>query len=51
VEARVETDPERFRPIDQPLLCGDPSRLRALGWQPEPGFERAVEDVWREAAG
>jgi GDP-4-dehydro-6-deoxy-D-mannose reductase len=51
VEARVETDPERFRPIDQPLLCGDPSRLRALGWQPEPGFEAAVEDVWEEAAG
>lgn len=50
-EPRVETDPELFRPIDQPLLCGDPSRLRALGWDPEPGFERAVEDVWREAAG
>jgi GDP-4-dehydro-6-deoxy-D-mannose reductase len=47
--ARVETDPERFRPIDQPLLCGDPSRLAALGWQPEPGFDRAVEDVWEEA--
>lgn len=49
VEARVETDPARFRPVDQPLLCGDPSRLRALGWEPEPGMERAIEDLWREA--
>lgn len=49
--ARVETDPERFRPIDQPLLCGDPARLCALGWSPEPGFDRAIEDIWREAAG
>lgn len=51
VDARVETDPERFRPIDQPLLCGDPSRLCALGWRPEPGFDRAIEEIWREAAG
>ncbi len=51
VHARVETDPERFRPIDQPLLCGDPARLSALGWRPEPGFDRAIEDIWHEAAG
>lgn len=49
VDARVETDPERFRHIDQPLLCGDPSRLQALGWQPEPGMERAIEEIWEEA--
>ena len=50
VEARVETDEERFRPLDLPLLAGDPSRLRALGWEPEPGMEAAVEELWREAA-
>jgi GDP-4-dehydro-6-deoxy-D-mannose reductase len=50
VEARVETDPERFRPLDLPLLAGDPSRLRALGWEPEPGMEEAIEELWREAA-
>jgi GDP-4-dehydro-6-deoxy-D-mannose reductase len=50
VAARVEVDPERFRPVDQPLLTGDPARLVALGWQPEPGVERAIEELWREAA-
>lgn len=50
VEARIETDPERFRPVDLPLLAGDPSRLRALGWEPEPGIEEAVRQLWQEAA-
>lgn len=51
VEARVRPDPERMRPVDQPLLLGDPGRLEALGWKAEPGFDRAIEDLWREAAG
>ncbi|HUP42553.1 MAG TPA: GDP-mannose 4,6-dehydratase [Thermoanaerobaculia bacterium] len=50
VEARVERDPARFRPVDLPLLCGDPSRLRALGWEPEPGVDEAIAGLWREAA-
>ena len=49
VDAEIEPDPERMRPVDQPLLCGAPDRLRALGWSPEPGFETAVEELWREA--
>lgn len=49
VEARIEVDPERFRPVDQPLLAGDPSRLAALGWRPEPGVEPAIEELWQEA--
>jgi len=51
VEARVEVDPKRVRPVDQPLLEGEPSRLAALGWAPEPGVEQAIEELWREAAG
>jgi GDP-4-dehydro-6-deoxy-D-mannose reductase len=51
VEARVEVDPDLFRPVDQPLLAGDSSRLAALGWAPEPSVERAIEELWREAAG
>lgn len=47
--ARIERDPARMRPIDQPLLLGDASRLRALGWTPEPSFEEAVEALWQEA--
>ncbi|HEX5725478.1 MAG TPA: GDP-mannose 4,6-dehydratase, partial [Longimicrobiaceae bacterium] len=31
--ARVETDPARVRPVEVPLLRGDPARLRALGWE------------------
>jgi GDP-4-dehydro-6-deoxy-D-mannose reductase len=31
--ARVEVDPERVRPLDVPLLSGDPAALRALGWR------------------
>jgi GDP-4-dehydro-6-deoxy-D-mannose reductase len=46
---RVERDPERLRPVDQPLLVGDASRLRALGWTEELGFERAIRDLWDEA--
>lgn len=44
VEVRVS--PERFRPVDTPELCGDPSRLRALGWNPTLGLTRALEDLW-----
>lgn len=49
VEATVEVDPERVRPVDQPLLCGDGRRLCQLGWRPERGVERALADLWAEA--
>lgn len=49
VPARVEVAPERVRPVDQPLLCGDGRRLRALGWLPERGVEQALADLWAEA--
>jgi GDP-4-dehydro-6-deoxy-D-mannose reductase len=49
VEAKVEVDPERFRPVDVPRLEGDSSRLRALGWTPARPFEQALADVWAEA--
>jgi len=46
VEARVETDLERMRPVDIPVLAGDASRLRALGWEPEFTLEDAVRELW-----
>lgn len=49
VDATIEQDPARMRAVDQPLLAGDATRLRALGWCAEPGFDRAIEDLWREA--
>jgi GDP-4-dehydro-6-deoxy-D-mannose reductase len=49
VEAEVQVDPERVRPVDIPLLLGDNSRLRSLGWQPrDNGLGRAMEELWRE---
>lgn len=49
VEARVEQDPERLRPVDLPLLRGDSGRLRELGWEPRRSLDDAVADLWRES--
>ncbi len=46
VEARLAEDPERLRPVDIPLLQGDASRLRALGWAPRRSLADAVRDLW-----
>lgn len=43
--ARIVVDPERFRPVDIPLLVGDTGRLRALGWAPEVPLERTLLDI------
>lgn len=43
--ARIEVDPERVRPVDLPLLMGDGSRLRALGWEPEIPIRRTLSDL------
>ncbi|HET7459983.1 MAG TPA: GDP-mannose 4,6-dehydratase [Longimicrobium sp.] len=58
--ARVEVDPARVRAVDVPLLTGDPSALRALGWEPRIplrqtlaellGHERAAFPAAAEAA-
>ncbi|HLL82817.1 MAG TPA: GDP-mannose 4,6-dehydratase [Longimicrobium sp.] len=44
-DVRVEVDPERVRPVDVPLLLGDGSRLRALGWAPEIPLRRTLADL------
>jgi GDP-4-dehydro-6-deoxy-D-mannose reductase len=42
----VQTDPERLRPTDIPVLCGDASRLQdATGWRPEIPLERTLADT------
>ena len=50
VSARIETDPEKFRAVDFPLLQGDASRLRALGWETRRSLDEALADLWAEAA-
>ncbi len=49
VEADVERDETRLRPVDIPLLQGDSRRLRALGWQPRHSLDQALADIWRSA--
>lgn len=46
----VQPDPDRLRPIDEPVIVGDSSRLRALGWQPQVPLEQTLRDMleyWR----
>lgn len=47
--ARIEVDPERFRPVDLPLLVGDGSRLRALGWEPRITLRQTLSDLLADA--
>lgn len=49
VEVAIEQDPERLRPSDVPEICGDASRLRALGWSPTRDIDAALTDLWRAA--
>lgn len=44
-------DPELYRPVDVPVLCGDPGRLReATGWEPQLELDRTLSDVLAEAS-
>jgi GDP-mannose 4,6-dehydratase len=49
---RVETDPERLRPIDADLQVPNTAKFRAVtGWQPEIPFETSMRDLldyWRQ---
>lgn len=48
--ARVEVDPERVRPVDVPLLRGDPARLRGLGWRAEIPLRQTLADLLQSHA-
>jgi GDP-4-dehydro-6-deoxy-D-mannose reductase len=52
VNIRVETDPERYRPVDVPVVYGSAEKFYQLtGWMPEIPFEQTLEDTldyWRE---
>jgi GDP-4-dehydro-6-deoxy-D-mannose reductase len=46
VAVSVEPDPARMRPVDIPVVWGDPSKLRAAtGWAPEIPLERTLGDA------
>jgi len=50
---RVEIDPARLRPSDNPVILGSHARLTAeTGWSPEIPIERTLADLlehWRAA--
>lgn len=50
-DIKIETDPQRLRPSDVPVLIGDCTKFRAAtGWKPTIPFEKTVEDslnYWR----
>jgi GDP-4-dehydro-6-deoxy-D-mannose reductase len=48
----VEVDPEKFRPVDLPVLVGDHAKLTALtGWQPEIPLAKTLVDILDEHRG
>ena len=53
VRVRVEVDPARLRPSDNPIVLGSHARLTAdTGWRPEIPIEQTMSDLlgyWRAA--
>ncbi len=49
----VEIDPERFRPVDVPVIACDATRFRSqTGWTPQISLQQSLADVlneWRHA--
>jgi GDP-4-dehydro-6-deoxy-D-mannose reductase len=55
LRVEIEVDPARLRPLDVPVLVGDPARLRAAtGWQASTPLRQTLRDLldhWRERVG
>jgi len=47
VNVDVRQDKQLFRPSDEKVLLGDPSKLQSLGWRCEIPFERTLADIYR----
>ncbi|HVZ21626.1 MAG TPA: GDP-mannose 4,6-dehydratase [Vicinamibacterales bacterium] len=49
VPVRVETDPARLRPSDNPLVLGSRARItEETGWMPEIAIDRTLSDLLRD---
>lgn len=51
-EIEVERDPERYRPVDVPVVYGSSKKFyERTGWEPQIPFEQTLQDTltyWRE---
>ena len=51
IKISIEVDPEKFRPVDMPLLLGSPEKLtQDTGWKPVYNVHRTLQDLldyWR----
>jgi GDP-4-dehydro-6-deoxy-D-mannose reductase len=46
---RLEADPELQRPVETPVLRGDPTRLNSItGWTPQISLETTLHDILDE---
>jgi GDPmannose 4,6-dehydratase len=43
----ITTDPRFMRPLEVPVLRGDATKIRALGWEPEYDFHALVRDMMK----
>ena len=50
VEARLEVDQDRVRPVDVPELIGGSGRLRSIGWSPARDLDTTLADLLSDAA-
>lgn len=52
IDVEVIQDPDRMRPSDTPVVCGNHDKLTAhTGWQPQFGIDTALEEAleyWRK---
>jgi GDP-4-dehydro-6-deoxy-D-mannose reductase len=50
VKIRIEPDPTRLRPLDEPVHWADVTKVRALGWSPQYSYRQTMTDLlehWR----
>lgn len=44
----IEVDPERFRPVDTPVVCCDCSRMKSeIGWEAERSIFETLQEMYR----
>lgn len=46
-EITIETDPEKYRPVDTPCICCDNSLIKAkIGWEPSYRIKETLEKIF-----